>query len=809
MKRLIVFIMLFGPFLLTNGQTLEEVFKNPPMEARPLMIWQWMDGLVTKEGITADLEAYREAGLGGVQQFQVGGPMQGIIRDTTNAIGTENWQKLMRHAMSECGRLGLSFGTHNCPGWSSSAYPAVTPEYSMQRLVWRSITVCPSKEDKILLPEQPEIDRDWNYYKDIAVLVMPDDSIVRLQDIHVYDAKDFPLSVSVGNIQLRIIRFGHTTTGKTNEATAPYGGVGLECDKMSREAVSYFWKSYPKMLLEIGRDALGENIGNVFQRLDIDSYEADGQDWTPEMPDEFKMRRGYELLPWLPVIAGITIESKERSQQFWNDFVETGTDLFAENYYAYMSALIHETKGMRLIYEPYRTGKTNPYNPLDIEKIVGRLPNDIICTEFWTHPDNWGWPSVPRHMKTAHQHGLQEIYAEAFTCWPLSAWQDDPASLKPMADKAFALGVNRLMLHAGAHNPWPKAVPGMTFGKWGTQWTPQLTWWRSGGAKQLFMYFSRCQALLQRGEWVDDYKSGQPSLTGDANELEWTHRKDVDVEIYFIANPLDSAFTCTFDVHIAGLQPELWMPETGARIEAPEWKLINGKTRITLHLDEHQSLFVVLRHRTKEEEAGAALQESHTEEKDFSGTWELHFPDGWGAPACITLNNLIPWNEHSDAGVRYFSGTATYAKTFQLNHFDKNARYVLHLGIVKNLAQVTLNGHPVAHLWKKPFRCDVSSYIKEGDNRLEIAVTNLWPNRMIGDEQWPDDIEWSEPYSYDYAPGKPVVGRFMKSVPEWLHHGMSRPSPNRKTVVSFKFFEKDTPLLPSGLLGPVVLEVIK
>lgn len=109
----------------SKGQTMEEAFKNPPAEAKPLMIWQWMDGLVSKEGITADLEAYKEAGIGGVQNFQVGGPMQGLAKDTTNAIGSERWQRLMRFAIDECRRLGLSFGTHNCPGWSSSAYPAV------------------------------------------------------------------------------------------------------------------------------------------------------------------------------------------------------------------------------------------------------------------------------------------------------------------------------------------------------------------------------------------------------------------------------------------------------------------------------------------------------------------------------------------------------------------------------------------------------------------------------------------------------------------------------------------------------------
>ena len=114
-------------------------FLNPTDENRPLIIWQWMDGLVTKEGITKDLEAFKAAGLAGVQNFQIGGDMQSLVGDPTCAIGSGKWKTMMRWAMEECRRLGLSFGTHNCPGWSSSAYGNVTPEYSMQKLVFSEI----------------------------------------------------------------------------------------------------------------------------------------------------------------------------------------------------------------------------------------------------------------------------------------------------------------------------------------------------------------------------------------------------------------------------------------------------------------------------------------------------------------------------------------------------------------------------------------------------------------------------------------------------------------------------------------------
>lgn len=184
MKRISLIFALFALGLQTMvSQTIEDAFLNPPIEAKPIMIWQWMDGLISREGITADLEAYRKAGIGGVQNFQVGGNAQGLVKDTVNAIGSESWQQLMRFAISECRRLGLSYGTHNCPGWSSSAYPTVKPEFSMQKLVW---TMVESQGKRRVSLPQPEA--LLGYYEDIAVVAVPTDSIVRKEFKKCYDA---------------------------------------------------------------------------------------------------------------------------------------------------------------------------------------------------------------------------------------------------------------------------------------------------------------------------------------------------------------------------------------------------------------------------------------------------------------------------------------------------------------------------------------------------------------------------------------------------------------------------------------------
>ena len=330
-----------------------------------------------------------------------------------------------------------------------------------------------------------------------------------------------PAPLRLKNTTGRLLRLGHTTNGKTNYATAPVGGVGLECDKMSREAVRRYWDTYPQQLLSLA----GSEAGKTFQRLEIDSYEAGGQEWTRRMPEEFEQRRGYALLPWLPTLTGLAVvDSPEATLRVRRDWQETVSDLFAENYYGYMSQLAHE-HGLKLLVQPYGTGSAKPFNPINTQKIVRQVaPDDPICAEFWAKPDSWGWKDVPRVASAAHSVGHEEVWAEGFTCWPLHAWQDDPAALKATADRAFCLGVNRVMLHAAAQNPWPQAKPGMTFGMWGTWWTPGQTWWRDG-ATALFTYIARCQSLLQRGQWVDDYLSKSPSLTSDSKLVQWTHRR--------------------------------------------------------------------------------------------------------------------------------------------------------------------------------------------------------------------------------------------------------------------------------------------
>ena len=187
---------------------------------------------------------------------------------------------------------------------------------------------------------------------------------------------------------------------------------------------------------------------------------------------------------------------------------------------------------------------------------------------------------------------------------------------------------------------------------------------------------------------------------------------------------------------------------------------------------------------------------------EIKGPWEIHFPPDLGAPPQIVLPELSSLHRHSTPGVKYFSGTATYRKTFSLtNLLSKDKLYYLDLGGVEVIAEVRLNGKDLGILWSRPYKVDITNVLKQGSNSLEIKVTNLWPNRLIGDEQIPDpDV---------FAPGagasgmEGLTGGYIERFPRWFVEGDPKPTDGRICFATWKHYVKTSPLLESGLIGPV------
>lgn len=494
-----------------SREFLEQYFKNPPAEARARSWWHWMNGNVSREGITADLEAMERVGIQEAQLFNVnlGLPFGGI-----EYLG-EEWLDLLEYAATEAHRLGLELAFHNSAGWSSSGGPWIRPENAMQTIVYSELTIQGGTTFSATLP-QPET--RLSYYRDIAVLAFPsppetaridgldfktlsdrvrnhltpDEKIIphhaiikksTIIDLSSKISRGGTLNWKVPPGEWIILRLGHTPTGKKNHP-AVKGGHGLECDKMSRKAVDAYWKGGIQPIINQLDTLIGSTVNNCL----IDSYEVGTSNWTSGFDEEFKRLRKYDCNLYLPAIAGYYVESGEVTERFLWDFRRTIGDLMAENYYGRFRELCHQY-GMRLSVEPY-------WGPFDNMQVGAK--GDIVMCEFWSG----GYPffDSPKFVSSiAHLNGSAVVGAEAFT--GIGGWDEHPALLKSIGDRAWAQGINRLIFHTYVHQPW-NTPPGLALSYHGTDFNRLNTWWEQ--SKAYMDYIARSQFLLQQGKSIND-----------------------------------------------------------------------------------------------------------------------------------------------------------------------------------------------------------------------------------------------------------------------------------------------------------------
>lgn len=490
---------------------LESGFENPPNESKARTWWHWISGNVSKSGITKDLEAMKRVGIQEAQLFNV------QLEFPSGSIDylSEEWLDLFHFAATEAKRLGLELAFHNSAGWSSSGGPWVTPENAMQTLVFSEVIVPGNQTYKSQLP-QPET--KLNYYKDIALLAFPKPQIAvkldgldyknlsdRIRNHLLPDTKEIVegaiikketiidltsklsedgyLEWEVPKGEWVILRVGHTPIGKKNHP-APASGTGLEVDKMSKTAVDAYWAGGIQPIINKLGDLIGETVTNCL----IDSYEVGATNWTADFDKSFKDLRGYGLTSYLPSLAGYYVESGEVSERFLWDFRRTIGDLMAENYYAHFGELCHKNN-LKFSVEPY-------WGPFDNMQVGAT--GDIVMCEFWSG----GYPffDSPKFVSSiAHLNGSSIIGAESFT--GVGGWDDHPAQLKSIGDRAWAEGITRFIFHTYVHQPW-EVAPGLALSYHGTDFNRLNTWWDQG--KGFMDYIARSQYMLQQGKNVAD-----------------------------------------------------------------------------------------------------------------------------------------------------------------------------------------------------------------------------------------------------------------------------------------------------------------
>ncbi|BCM89816.1 hypothetical protein IAD21_01664 [Abditibacteriota bacterium] len=496
-------------------------FASPPPSARPWVYWMWLSSNVTNESVTADLEAMKRVGIGGA-----------IILDVENGtpIGPmkffdSQWQSVFQHTVSEAKRLGLEINVNNGVGYFGSGGLWVPPEKAMQwvftsetpvtgGVTWKGTLPVPGNSggyhdiEVLAIPTTktnykiPDFEmkalywKTWVAYRGTQSAPLdakaPSDAIIPLDRVIDLTSKmqpDGTLTWDAPPGDWTLLRIGHAYNG-SKVGPAPAGQNGPETDKLSREATALHFNAFVKRLSDI----TGPQMRSALVGTHIDSWEGGGQNWTPAMREEFTRRRGYDPLPYLPVMSGRVVGSLQITERFLFDLRKTVSELMVENYVAPFQQMAHQ-QGLRFTFESY----TTTGDDLDAANFA-----DEPTAEFWT-PNGQGadfYPTSKSMSSAAHLNGRSVVGAEAFTSGGSEKWLWHPAMIKDIGDDAFTQGVNRFVFHRYAAQRFVDRKPGLQMGPWGLHYERTNTWWDWSGPWH--QYLARCQYLLRQGESVTD-----------------------------------------------------------------------------------------------------------------------------------------------------------------------------------------------------------------------------------------------------------------------------------------------------------------
>jgi hypothetical protein len=318
------------------------------------------------------------------------------------------------------------------------------------------------------------------------------------------------------------------------------------------------------------------------------------------------------------------------------------------------------------------------------------------------------------------------------------------------------------------------------------------------GRGRFIVTTDRSEALRKIGVGEDFKIVGR--VENDLGPLDFIHRRTTDDEFYFVRNKTREAIilTCRFrvDAEANGQVPEFWWPQSGRRTTCTDWENVeSGYAELPLQLAPLGSVFVVFRKTDRASDASLdpiAIETFAAADTPASltltGSWQVEFPEGWGAPQETTFSKLQSWTESKEEGIRYFSGIATYKKSFDVpQSLAEQERLFLQLGDLAEIAEVTLNGKELGFIWLPPYRIEITETIQVGTNQLEIRVANLWANRLNGDSLLPESERFTRS-NLDRMQTDPTSDSSYGRIP----NGKTRP-----------VYSEIPPLMKSGLLGPV------
>ena len=405
------------------------------------------------------------------------------------------------------------------PAWSSGIDPdslgikigAPPTDYEIAELVLHPGTRVNRFEEKAAFTPVPDL------YQ-FATAAVPSNEVISKTDIVDLTSKmrpDGTLAWTPPAGNWVVLRFGYSLLGITNHpATAE--ATGLEVDKLNHGYVENYMNHYLDSYKEtVGTDYMGKR---GIRYVITDSWEAGSQNWTDDMIAQFKKRRGYDPLLWMPVLTGQIVESAEASDRFLWDFRKTIADLIADEHYGQVQASL-KRRGIGHYGESHESGRAFVADGMEVKKL-----NDIPMSAMWTqvpgvNKEQYGYNADDRESASvAHIYGQNLAAAESMTA-AAAPWAWSPATLKPTADQELLNGINRIVIHESAHQPLIDKAPGLTLGPFGQWFNRNETWAEQAGA--WVDYLARSSYLLQQGRFAADvvYFYGEDSnLTAIFND---------------------------------------------------------------------------------------------------------------------------------------------------------------------------------------------------------------------------------------------------------------------------------------------------
>ncbi len=500
-------------------------FIHPPSAAKPGVLWDWMGGLISREGITSDLEALSAQGIGRVVIMQLPEtcpfPRQWSFRDYPGKVKvlSDEWFEFMNFAIGECDRLGMQLGIFFCPGWGHVGGPWVPHDRGTKALAVTTVSITgPVKFDQVLPKPPPHpitsggnTVPEWNhsykllpkpkenFFRDEAILAIPDFGpgqavpLDRVVDLSGKSDTQGHLVWDVPPGKWTINRYCLISENGVNHP-APPEAIGLETDRMDPEAMHLVFDG---MAGRIQREAKAKGYKSFFG-FETDSYETGWQDYGLDFREQFRKRRGYDCIPWLPawhLPNQVVIESPELTRRFQSDMLQTISDLWVERFHGTLRMLADKN---------HLQWMTEPYFKLSLDWTRAGGRSTMVGEEFWVGEGGRTGQHYGNAPEIAGTYGQSIVWAEAFTAESYnSAWRNTPRILKRSGDEAYARGVNLFFIHGFVHNPFSDNYqPGLTMGYWGTQLSRYVTWWPM--ARAWTDYLARNQSMLQSGRPVFD-----------------------------------------------------------------------------------------------------------------------------------------------------------------------------------------------------------------------------------------------------------------------------------------------------------------